>query len=404
MQIANGMILIVLLLIGYKKNENTYNHHYRTTSLHWLLLLAPLLLLVDAHTNPKHNVSSSIPVHVPLIQNHRIDWRDGIVENNNPQSHVYDRTNHPWLNFSKAVEDPPTDVYMYEKWFYGMERGVIVESGGLDGILFSNSYLFEQFLHWTSILIEADSINYRAMVTNRPRAINIHAALCNATTFTTYHYFEQGGCCSGIVELSSDALRDDIAKKGININSLPEIQCVPITYLLHTLLNIKVVDIWVLDVEGAEETVLLGTNFTQIHFNLIVYETCTATENERAGEKRKLALLMSNGFSCSTKWDLVHVSGSGNPGRKENVVSNNIYCQNNMFLASVMPNSTTGTSNSSSSSSSSSSISLPASSDSDSMHHLSTLKKGTHNNDHSNRRSSNRTNDNVSMKLKPMQS
>ena len=150
-------------------------------------------------------MSSSIPVHIPLIQNHHINWRDGLIKNIDFQSQVYDHINRPWLNFSKAVEDPPADVYMYEKWFYGMENGVIVESG-VDGVLFSNSYLFERFLRWTSILIEADSINYRAMVTNRPKAINIHAALCNATTFTTFHCFEQGSCCSGIVELSSDGL------------------------------------------------------------------------------------------------------------------------------------------------------------------------------------------------------
>ena len=350
--------------------------------------------------------NQSISVHIPSIQNHRADWRDGLIKNNDSQNQVYDYINRPWLKFSKAVEDPPTDVYMYEKWFYAMERGVIVESGGLDGIKFSNSYLFEHFLHWTSILIEADSLNYRAMTTNRPKAINIHAALCNASTFTTYHYFEQGNCCSGIVELSSDALRADMTKKGISIDSLPEIHCVPITYLLHTVLNLKVVDIWVLDVEGAEETVLLGTNFTLVHFNLIVYETRTATESERAGQQRKLALLMSNGFSCTTKLDLVHVAGSGDPGRKENVVSNNMYCQNNQFLASIMPN-VTATSPSSPSlllrSSSSPSSPSDSSSDSDSAHHISTMKKGTHNNDHSNRRSRNRTTDSTPMKLKNIQ-
>jgi hypothetical protein len=45
------------------------------------------------------------------------------------------------------------DIWLYENWFYGMENGVILESGALDGVFYSTSNFFETLLHWTSIHI-----------------------------------------------------------------------------------------------------------------------------------------------------------------------------------------------------------------------------------------------------------
>ena len=55
----------------------------------------------------------------------------------------------PWLEASLAQDQE--DVWLYENWFYGMRNGIIMESGALDGLLFSNSYLFESYLGWNAI-------------------------------------------------------------------------------------------------------------------------------------------------------------------------------------------------------------------------------------------------------------
>lgn len=55
----------------------------------------------------------------------------------------------PWLEYSLAQDQE--DVWLYENWFYGMREGVIMESGALDGILFSTSSFFEEFAGWTAI-------------------------------------------------------------------------------------------------------------------------------------------------------------------------------------------------------------------------------------------------------------
>ena len=45
------------------------------------------------------------------------------------------------------------DIWIYENWFYGMSNGIIVESGALDGKLYSTSSLFTSFAQWSAIHI-----------------------------------------------------------------------------------------------------------------------------------------------------------------------------------------------------------------------------------------------------------
>ena len=54
-----------------------------------------------------------------------------------------------WKEQSKAQDQE--DIWLYENWFYGMTSGIIMESGALDGYLFSTSYFFEHVANWTAI-------------------------------------------------------------------------------------------------------------------------------------------------------------------------------------------------------------------------------------------------------------
>lgn len=62
---------------------------------------------------------------------------------------VMSDTDKQYREISQAQDQE--DVWLYENWFYGMDKGVIMESGALNGILFSNSFMFEQFANWTAI-------------------------------------------------------------------------------------------------------------------------------------------------------------------------------------------------------------------------------------------------------------
>lgn len=56
-----------------------------------------------------------------------------------------------------------------------------------------------------------------------------------------------------------------------SIDELPTVQCLPMKKLLQEL-NIKHIDIWVLDVEGAEESVLRGTDLSAVNINAVAME------------------------------------------------------------------------------------------------------------------------------------
>jgi hypothetical protein len=54
---------------------------------------------------------------------------------------------YPGLALAQSAED----IWAYENWFYGMEHGIILESGALDGLKFSTSFMFEYYANWFSI-------------------------------------------------------------------------------------------------------------------------------------------------------------------------------------------------------------------------------------------------------------
>jgi hypothetical protein len=54
-----------------------------------------------------------------------------------------------YLDVARAQDQE--DVWLYENWFYGVKNGIILESGALDGLIFSTSFMFEQFANWTAV-------------------------------------------------------------------------------------------------------------------------------------------------------------------------------------------------------------------------------------------------------------
>ncbi len=66
-------------------------------------------------------------------------------------------------------------------------------------------------------------------------------------------------------------------------------------YLLREL-NLQQVDVWILDVEGAEESVLNGVDFTKVKFNAIVME-CDGDDNQK--NTRKIDILYKYDYDCS---------------------------------------------------------------------------------------------------------
>jgi FkbM family methyltransferase len=208
------------------------------------------------------------------------------------------------------------DVWMWEHWFFAMRAGLIVESGAFDGKVYSSTYMLEKMANWSAIHIEADPENFQLLVKKRGGSININAALCNSST-TKLHYTQSGkGAVRGFVEFMSEPFLElwhkDLYLNKSLVNTLPVVPCVTISSILNAL-SVTHVDVWVLDTEGSELSVLEGTDFNAVFFRSVVIE-CPDKEVEK--NKLKMDVMHAKNFTCLFKVF-------------------NCFCKHNLYNASV---------------------------------------------------------------------
>jgi hypothetical protein len=164
---------------------------------------------------------------------------------------------------------------------------------------------------------EADPENYENLKVNRERAVNVHGALCGESRLL--HYSSLGVVpVRGFVEFMTPSFmkkwHGKIYNNRTRIEDLPTVQCMPPKLLLREL-NVKHVDLWILDLEGAEESALRGTDFVAVHFNVVAME---CDEHDVSKNQRKTDILESNGFKCT-------------------LVERNCMCRHNSFQPSAAP-------------------------------------------------------------------
>lgn len=123
------------------------------------------------------DIARALSINYPLhfFQDGAKEWRSSGAVYNSEFVRNFEGTK-DWVEYARAQDQE--DVWLYENWFYGQQFGLVIESGALDGELFSMSSLFEQFANWTAIHVEADPENYSNLCKNRQRAVNVHGALC----------------------------------------------------------------------------------------------------------------------------------------------------------------------------------------------------------------------------------
>jgi len=180
--------------------------------------------------------------------------------------------------------------YAAKELFYGLQGGVIVESGALDGMLFSTSLGFVKGYQWRAVHVEANPDNYAQLVNNRKDAININAGLCSMDTSLHYlsdnivkefgvtrHFkdLDANGVTpvSGFWEFMSPSMRERWWS-GVTENDVERLPATPCRALSHLLqlFGITHVNLWILDVEGAESSVLEGFDFKAVRVDVVGIE------------------------------------------------------------------------------------------------------------------------------------
>lgn len=192
------------------------------------------------------------------------------------------------------------DLYLYERYFYGMVNGTIMESGALDGNRLSTTYMFEKYFGWFPVHVEASFQHYAALKVNRPNGLNVHAALCNESRLLHFLHRENGSAVDGIMEFMEPKFISRFHKywhRTKDPRLIREMQCATAPFIFQ-FLHISHLDIWVLDVEGAELAVLSAIEWERgPTIDIILLEIMR--RNDRSTEAdNTIAIIERNGYSC----------------------------------------------------------------------------------------------------------
>lgn len=161
--------------------------------------------------------------------------------------------------YGQALGGPPLDRYLYERYFESVEGGVSIECGACDGKLENTTLFFERFRGWECINIEPVPFLFERLSINRPDSTNLKIALSDksGTATFTHAVHPSMGRLFGNGSLSHlKTHRDSLVREGCTFEEY-EVE----TRLYKDViadLGLTRLDLFVLDVEGHEISVLKG--------------------------------------------------------------------------------------------------------------------------------------------------
>lgn len=154
------------------------------------------------------------------------------------------------------------DFWVFAEAFKGMTDGYFIDIGAHNGVHLSNTYALETFFGWKGLLIEANPNSYSELVKNRKqKCLNI--CLDNDENEVE---FAVRGVMGGIVgdDLDNKEAGPDVEKIRLSTRPLIDVlveQNAP-----------REIDYLSIDVEGAEDRILLNFDFNAYRFNCITIE------------------------------------------------------------------------------------------------------------------------------------
>lgn len=162
------------------------------------------------------------------------------------------------------------DEFLLEHFFFGRTGGTFIEMGGVDGLKLSNSYFFEKQRDWRGLMIEGSPRNAEKLHMNRPKAITVNAMVCGEER--DLHWMDNGGV-GGAYELLPERILRRYYSENVEkmLAEAPIVPCVPLGKLLNRF-QIQHVDLFSLDVEGSELSVLKTIDFSVFTASVIIME------------------------------------------------------------------------------------------------------------------------------------
>ncbi|XP_069173251.1 protein Star [Procambarus clarkii] len=192
-----------------------------------------------------------------------------------------------WKFYVKAIN----------RYFGKKEGGFFVEAGALDGVILSATLTLEQNQGWQGLLVEPRPDIFQQLLDKHRKA---HAArFClsekpypHQTSFwLSPDYFKQSVAFSAVSSQLLDKTSPELRETG----NVMTVHCIPLVTLLRAL-RISHVDLFVLDVEGAEWGVIELFPFDQITVNMLAVERKKKGDADRAAF---IQLVQSKGFTLA---------------------------------------------------------------------------------------------------------
>jgi FkbM family methyltransferase len=208
---------------------------------------------------------------LPLTRNQRLSEANRVSTSATFESSATVCDKKPIKNLTTMMKSQDDEDQTLLEWFNGLCGGTYIEMGALDGVRFSNSYVFNKGLDWKGLLIELSPVSFTALQKNRPNELaTINAAVCDERRML--HYVDTLQAVNGVWEFAADNFK----KKwwsGITINQTTPVECVPLRDIIDKHAgNLSYFDFFSLDVEGAEFEVLQSLDYSKIAFGIIVVE------------------------------------------------------------------------------------------------------------------------------------
>jgi FkbM family methyltransferase len=152
-----------------------------------------------------------------------------------------------------------------------VRNGKFVDVGSMDGVMYSNTYSFEQ-AGWSGICVEAHPFYYDLTVKNRPKSTNVHAAVAECNKEEVEFYACEIGALSTLNPNMSPYFKKNYSCfTGHTTIKVPQLS-------LNTILknnNFVNFDFLSIDVEGEELNVLKGLDLTTYSPRIILSEAIT---------------------------------------------------------------------------------------------------------------------------------
>ena len=191
------------------------------------------------------------------------------------------------------------EQYGMEHFFAGKHSGVILESGALDGKMFSVTWAFTEYWGWKAIHVEGFRPNFVQLLVNRPEQLNIHAALCNSSL--PLHWVQNDDTLTsinGFWEVLSKEVKDKWFPNWTpeRIEALPATTCRPLGPLVE-LYGVTHIDLWILDIEGSEWMALSSVDWDKVEIDVISVEVLPpATPQELENEMLVRKIILEHGY------------------------------------------------------------------------------------------------------------